>query len=617
MVSGASTYTGPIRVGELRPSQLLHTFGVGAVIDLPHLAGMVAGLDDWDLIHAAEISEPRLLAAVRERLGMQVSALRLPPHLPETRDVFDEWARVGVPVIVFPRWLRCPACRYLGPLSAGLFSLRREPYRPDRVRYEHQSCPKRRRAPAALPVRFLLACRNGHLDDFPWVGFAHRGAPCANPILELYELGVTGEASDLRVRCRACGVSGRSLVEAFGVRAKDTLPACRARHPHLGLFEDGCDQEVRTILLGASNLWFAESVSVLSIPEYAEPLAQHVVELWDLLQHVPGPEALAFARRTNPRLRSLSGYSDGEVLAAIEAERAQDSEEEAADVLVEEWRAFTAGEQAPSGEEFRLQVAPVPSVVEDTVAQVVLAERLREVRALVGFTRIDAPGDRRDDDTQTPSAPLSRQATPWVPCAEVRGEGLFLQFDEDAVTRWESRVEGHSRFDLLWKGHARWRERRDLPPEGGFPGLRYLLLHSFAHVLMRQLALEAGYGSASLHERLYAGEDAEEMAGVLLYTAAPDSEGTLGGLVSLGKPERLGPIVGAALASAGLCASDPMCAEHDPQGDASTHGAACHACLFAPETSCERGNRYLDRTVLVDTLAEQGAAFFGSGQPWH
>jgi hypothetical protein len=131
---------------------------------------------------------------------------------------------------------------------------------------------------------------------------------------------------------------------------------------------------------------------------------------------------------------------------------------------------------------------------------------------------------------------------------------------------------------------------------------------------MRQFALECGYSHASIRERIYALPPEAEggpMAGVLLYTAAPDSEGTLGGLVALGQPDELERHLDGALAAAGLCASDPLCAEHEPDPDGMTlHAAACHACLFAPETSCERGNRYLDRAVLAELVSGVSIAFF-------
>jgi hypothetical protein len=250
------------------------------------------------------------------------------------------------------------------------------------------------------------------------------------------------------------------------------------------------------------------------------------------------------------------------------------------------------------------------------ISEVVLVERLREVRALVGFTRIDSPGDF-DTGVEISTerrAPLSRYPARWVPASEVRGEGIFIRFDEGAVSAWCETDAARRREQEFLASHRRWRRRRNLdPPDAGFPGIRYVLLHSFAHAFIRLLALGAGYTAASIRERIYSrdpGPAGEPMAGVLVYTAAPDSEGTLGGLVSLGRPEMLGPNLEAALEQVRLCASDPLCGEQVPQ-DTALHGAACHACLFAPETSCERGNKYLDRTTIVGRLGHGSEAFFG------
>jgi len=239
---------------------------------------------------------------------------------------------------------------------------------------------------------------------------------------------------------------------------------------------------------------------------------------------------------------------------------------------------------------------------------VVLAERLREVRALVGFTRVDAPDEVRNG-TERMWAQLARTDPLWVPCAEVRGEGVFLRLAEQPLVEWERRVARSDREQAFTEASARWRYDRGLPP-APWPGMRFALLHTLAHVLIREFALECGYGAAGLAERLYAEEtDQGRMAGLLLYTAAPDSEGTLGGLVELGDPERLGQLLAQALDHARLCSSDPLCAEHEP-GAGALHGAACHACLFAAETSCQAGNRFLDRTLLVDTFGPGGLAFF-------
>ena len=211
-------------------------------------------------------------------------------------------------------------------------------------------------------------------------------------------------------------------------------------------------------------------------------------------------------------------------------------------------------------------------------------------------------------------APLSKSSPTWLPAAEVRGEGLFLEFNQDVLAEWESKKDVVALKKSFYEAHRQWRTMRKIEPvEAGFPGVRYVLLHSFAHALMRQLSLECGYTAASVRERIYSREsdaEGETMAGVLIYTAAPDSEGTLGGLVGLGDPDTLGRHIDQALEQIRLCASDPLCAEHSPAAGVTIHGAACHACLFAPETSCERGNKYLDRSALVHTYATEKVAFF-------
>lgn len=197
----------------------------------------------------------------------------------------------------------------------------------------------------------------------------------------------------------------------------------------------------------------------------------------------------------------------------------------------------------------------------------------------------------------------------WVPAGEVHGEGIFIRFNEKAISQWESSDAVLLRDQKIELGHRGWRNARGLDPEISYPGIRYTMLHTFSHLLIRELALECGYNAASIRERIYADKD-NKMAGVLIYTAAADSDGTLGGLVDLGRPESLGRLIEQALNRAKVCSSDPLCSEHNPNEDRSLHASACHACTFVAETSCERGNRYLDRALLVETFECKDTAFF-------
>jgi hypothetical protein len=614
----SSQAIGKRKIGDLRPSQLLYTFGVGAIVELPNLSVMVMGLDDWPVEQgSSEIPEPRLLHAVQRELGRQVAKLLTPPMTPESTgfqsNPFDETANVGVPVAPFPRWLVCPHCRLLAPIQSDLFELKLDPYRKDRSRYVHRICRKQGKPPTAVPARFLVACDGGHLDDFPWVEFVHRGKTDCHYELRLYELGASGEVADIEVQCVKCEKK-RRMSDAFSEDGKVELSHCRGRWPHLRKFdEDACASQQKSILLGASNSWFPMMLSVLSIPSTPDKLGQLIEQNWAELEECESARDVKMKRKL---LRGMASYSEEQIWQAVENKKSgpDASEDETADLRDPEWMVFSKPDANLNSRDFKLRVVDPPQSYGHVLEKVVLAERLREVRALIGFTRIESPGDYSDlsDFPQEQRVQLSRKAPRWAPTSEVRGEGVFLHFSESAIQDW---LEKMGSLDAdFFEAHRRWRTARGLKPDEGYPTLRYVLLHSLAHALIRQFSLECGYTTASIRERIYsrpAGTDQEPMAGILLYTAAPDSEGTLGGLVSLGEPKILGRHLDQALESIRLCASDPLCAEHHPYRDSlSLHGAACHACLFLPETSCERGNKYLDRSVLVKTVAKDSLAFF-------
>jgi hypothetical protein len=616
-------------VGDLRPHQLLTTFGVGAVVDLPNLSAMVMGLEDWRTLSMPEIGEERLRQWVRIVLGYQVERLLALPISqdsgPWSERALGENALVGVPVAAFPRWMVCPACRLLAPLDSDLFELKANPFHPEKTRYQHHNCQRAPRPPAAIPARFLVACQNGHLDDFPWVYFVHQGPTECQSRLRLREFGVSGEAADIQVYCEVCQ-SARPMSAAFGEEARASMPLCRGRRPHLRDYEeDGCTEQMRTILLGASNSWFPVLLSALSVPTVVDRLGQLVEMHWYVLEKTHNAQEVALLH-TIGSLPSFGSYSAEEIWEAVERKRGGQDAAAArpVNIKVPEWTIFTHPEEAPSLPQFRMKTAPVPPRYRGTFSRIALIERLREVLALVGFTRITSLNDfgsAEEVQDELTFAPLSRQPPRWVPASEVHGEGIFIQFDEQAIQHWLHAIPAVERRRQEFRtAHHYWCQQRHLDPQQiRFPDARYILLHTFAHALMRQLSLACGYTAASLRERIYSlppDHDDGPMAGVLIYTAAPDSEGTLGGLVSLGQPEQLEGHIDAALERMRWCASDPLCAEHSPLTEMVVlHAAACHACLFVPETSCERGNKYLDRSLLVPTIEHPDLAFFDTSRP--
>ena len=615
--SGRNTYKSR-RVGEVRPSQMIHTYGPGAVVDLPRLSVVLAGTDKWDINHTERILEPRLIGAVRAVPDCHfVSEFRTPPWEEETGNPFDEWARIGVPVHPFPRWVRCTGCDLLSPVDRGRFQLDVPVFRPDQARYYHDRCKGRR--PPAVPARFLIACPAGHLDDFPWEEFVHRGGSCTGgPLLELKEAGKASRATDVRIECKTCGAD-RLVQDAFGPQAHLHLPRCRGRHPHLQRFDGPCNQPTRALLLGASNAWFPVYRSALTIPTVTGDIEQKVAEHWGDLSDIDDRSEFDFIVKRLVKgageraLRWLLRYDPDDVWTAI-ADRRGEGEDESnsrsGDLRGPEWEAFTAA-VPPKSDDFEVRALAIPTGFRKTLDHPVAVDRLREVQALCGFTRIDGP-DSADPDR---IAPIWNSPQSWLPAAEIRGEGILIRLPEARVEQWEKGYEASSRYEALEKATRNWRTRRGLEPKGGMPPARFVLLHTLAHLLLHQVALDCGYSTASIRERLYCRESGDPegppMAGVLLYTASPDSEGTLGGLVALSDPARLAAVLREAISRARLCSTDPMCADHHAGdlGDA-LHNAACHACLFTPETSCEAGNRYLDRGAVVPILGHSANAYF-------
>jgi len=606
-------------VGQVRPSQLLWTYGPGALIDLPNLSVITMGLDRWDENCCTPVQEARLLAAVRRVLGPQVSCLRVPPFMPdESVNPFSAEGKIGVPVRPFPRWFRCVKCGLLAEYDSGLFEIKPNPYRPENTHFVHANCEKGANADA-VPARFLMACRNGHLDDFPWHWFVHGGPSGCKGSLRFFESGASLQTENLWVKCSTCGAA-RSLVHAFGREAQENLPACRGRHPHLDKYDLKCEEEPRAVLLGATNSWFPISLSVLAIPIEKNQLSQLILDGWNYFSDVESLEEVRIVIKTLTKSSSLPGiesYDSQEVWKIIKEKREGTFVESLIteeDIKKPEWDVLASPNPPTDWPQFLSRKTGVPEQYKRLIEDVLLLERLREVNALVGYTRVEAPEESTDTEERPPRADLCKASPEWVPASEVHGEGIFIRFKERAIRNWERLDAVQKRNHRLEIGHQGWRNARGLNPKDGFPGIRYAMLHTLAHVLIRELALECGYNAASIRERIYANDDENSpMAGILLYTAAADSDGTLGGLVELGKPDNLGRLIDQALSRTTVCSSDPLCSEHNPSEDRTLHSASCHACTFVAETSCERGNRYLDRALLVMTFECSDAEFFKIG----
>ncbi len=605
---------------QLRRSQVVGTYGPGALIDLPRYSAIMAGLESWGSVkNLTEVQEPRLAARLATMGGTTTPKLYLPPD--DEGDGFSE-AKHGVGAFLFPEWFLVQE-EDAPPGADTAFGPRARRLVHRSMLDENKRTYQKRRVVA---TRFVVACPRGHVQDLDWHFFLHGGdGGCTRATPKwLIERGTSGDLGDIVARCD-CGRE-RSLFDATE-RDRSALGSCHGEMPWLGRDDDGrtireeCGLPARLLIRTATNAYFAQTLSVLSLPERTSSIDALVEEHWaDDFQFATDDGDVRYWRKKPNHAAAAGSWTDQEIWAAIEKRKTGAADDKP--IKIAELDALTAapecyGEDMPINPDFHARRLPRhiwarrsdgASVI-DGIAAVVQVHRLREVTAQFGFTRFEAqtPGILGEYDGDVKAAPLAREVS-WLPAIENRGEGIFLEFRSDAVQEWAARDAVKERLAGLERGHAQWTLARN--SKRPFPGGPYILLHTLSHLLIQTLALQCGYPASSIRERVYSDEAAKRY-GILLYTGTPDAEGTLGGLVQ--QARHIESHLERALRSAALCSNDPICAHHEP-GDALEgrwlHGAACHGCSLVAETSCENRNDYLDRALVVPTLGAPSAAFF-------
>jgi hypothetical protein len=392
---------------------------------------------------------------------------------------------------------------------------------------------------------------------------------------------------------------------------------CPGTHPwHSDVIE--CDENPLVLQRGATNLHYADVVSALDIGDTITVESEDVGEsvltrlaaddifqmLKDNLQMAPtqGTHLNAGAERLGKKLATEYGLDLNTVIefakdpSSIIVDTEEDASELTETLLGEEWIFLTSPQAASVASSTLVCRESPPPRFRNRVQpfnRVLLIDRLREVRVMPSFSRI-SPGVCR---VPVDIGRLAGSGS-WLPAIEVYGEGIFLQFDETFVSRWEallreefpSTVSECERLESIRIGEDFWFLPQITP--------RFIAIHTFAHILMRQMTFECGYSSSALRERVWA-NPATPSAGLLIYTADGDSEGALGGLVRQGQPDRLGDLIVSSLEKAAWCSADPVCYETKGQGLGGFNRGACHACSLVPETSCVHANTLLNRLHVV------------------
>lgn len=632
---------------QIRTGQLIAPFGPGSIYTdrrgVPHV---VAGLDHWfkqvepgtgrmvSCSHPMDfvINEPRLSAL------LQVSHFRSPPDYRAFRrtnaaDQAPPNANLYIPALRFPRWYR----------QTKTGEMRR-------FNLDASQIPAPQGGGRWQPVRFISVCAAGHLGEFPWQQWI--GCQCADGgNLYLTDRGGS-ELSSIKIECRSCpdgslGRRGRSLAMttikpnvALGEQSEFQKAgiACPGERPWLGegANEQSCNQPLIAGLINQTNIYFPRTISAIALPDLrpqnpaittlrneiaALPVVGVARTIWNMGDQT-GTTAMIKQKLSEVGITSESAQVQealqslfDDAAAQIPAGTLQPAAPESAFVTFRRAEFNIIRNQVNDPQNVpNLRVIPtdVPEELSGWFARVNLVERLRETRVFYGFDRLEQNNDalRQMPDIamqqlfrDPPTTPPNR----WLPAVEVFGEGIYVELDEHRLIDWQTNRAAWLK-DRLDDGFVArlggvFQTLPPLSPANREWASRYLLVHSLAHILINQLVFECGYSTASLRERLYVSPDsAAPMAAFMIYTAAGDAEGTLGGLVRLGRPERLGPVVRRALGRASWCSADPVCSEHlGGQGSKLANLAACHACVLLPETSCETINQGLDRAMVVGT----------------
>ena len=565
------------KLGELRPNQIITTFGPGAVVDAVKDSVTVLDTNYWGE-KGKKIVDGRLASY----LGVNCF------YMPRTSHEGD------IPVVSFPYMHVCSNVK-----CGRLFDVRDGFDLNSYLRFG-VTCPDCHGT--AYPSRFITMCVDGHMDDFPWNWWVHKGDNACHGKLRMFSTGSTSTLADMWVECLTCGakrsMSGATQKENFeGIK-------CTGHHPFRpNSRNEKCNKPVRPSQRGASNVYFSVSRSAISIPPWIDPLYNliddHLRDI-ELAQELMGKAGVAKIYE-----KYFYAYSKEEFDSALE--RRMNNITEFKEIKQMEYDAITHHNDPSYSENkmhFKAEEDDLPQVLQRYFSRIIRITRLREVRVLLGFTRVDAPDPDADEQANIVYLNKGKGET-WHPAAEVNGEGIFIEFNKEMLGQWIS----ISKVALLSQKYEDCYKKYCETKGWTVSVLKnavYVLLHTFSHLLIKQMSMHSGYSSSAIKERIYFSDN---MNAILLYTGSADKEGSLGGLVELGSIDNLLILIRDAFQEALLCTNDPECLNNMPAGD-NSNGAACHSCCMVSETACENGNRMLDRGLVVPIAGREEEAYF-------
>lgn len=580
-------------LASVRRSQLITTYGIGSMLPIEQESFIVLGLDEWPDPFSKYNIDPNT-----QKPSTEIVEETFSRALGNKRLIQPPSGNSGIPVARFPEYVSCPRCFRL---SEWIYIAGK---RKDSLINSCKFCMNdgiEADKVQLVTSRFVTACEDGHLQDFPYFAWVHQSTDeekaqqkvndSTQHSLSLITSSDDDSLAGISVKCK-CGAE-RSMEGALGEGGLTFR--CPGNSPWLNTINGNCEKKQVGLQRGATRVWQAEVRSAISIDRPENPVYSDVLAIAPILRGMDKSSQLRmFREMANSKNQPIELYAAA--LDEIEGNRTRESDQE---IRNAEYRAFVEGKDEITGsEKFVCITKPVESTEarELSLVETAMVPRLREVRALTGFSRVDPKQEKSRMNIEL----LSNQPQLWVPAIEAFGEGVFIRLSEDAVSQWEVSDFALSRAAKINKAVTNSEETFAVTP-------RLLLLHSLAHILMQELSLVAGYPASSIRERVFAEEN---QAGILLYTAGTDSAGSLGGLCALGTEENISQTMRSALETARWCSADPVCGESSAHGVNNRNLVACHYCMLAPEVSCEMLNSYLDRAVLVGTPQNPEGGFF-------
>lgn len=582
-------------LGELRTSQLITSFGVGAIVDFRDETAILGGADDW--YHDPENDKERVLRCHNLEKILDKEFFVKPKCDKKQRAIYKRSYSHDIGAYRFPSMLYCPSCTRLCS-EKELAGLQKGELR----------CPRCRKR--LVPSRFVVVCRHGHIDDFPYSAWVHRGNPCAKqdgnraPKLKLFNINGRTNLGSLMVSCEDCGMI-RSMQEAFVPDALASVYQCAGRQPWLERDDPRpCTEKAVVRMRASTGIYMPVNISALNIPPWSTNVSKILLNHLDAMEGKNDASLLSYIQRFI--CPYLPGISVNQILATYKTLISDENQKHPAslrELYEEEYRALCE-EAEDEKADFCSRRITVPNKYRRLIDDVTAVDRLTEVVAMAGFTRLQSWDGKMGSPCLAPI--FSYGPKPWLPAIDMHGEGIFIKFNEDKIAEWETRNMS------IYLPMMKKVEENHFHCENASP--RYVLLHTFSHLFIRSLAKLCGYQASSLKERIYSTyEGGEKMAGILIYTASSDAEGSLGGLVAQAEPEHIQENIDALLDEAEWCSGDPLCMSSigaNAQGLFGLNYAACHQCTLLPETSCAMRNLLLDRAALIGREDDNTVGFF-------